>query len=114
MIVPGGGFSLDGTRWVACRPSFFLTVNVLSSLFRRLVLEKLAAAHQAGTLQFFGKHASLAHARAFTAYLAPLRNSNWVVYCKPPFGGPEEVLRYLCRERRARPRTARVGPSSRN
>jgi len=97
MIVPGGGFSLDGTRWVACRPSFFLAVNVLSALFRRLFLEKLAAAHQAGTLQFFGKHASLANARAFTAYLAPLRNRNWVVYCKPPFGGPEEVLRYLAR-----------------
>jgi Putative transposase/Transposase zinc-binding domain len=97
MIVPGGGFSLDGTRWVACRPSFFLAVKVLSSLFRRLVLEKLAAAHQAGTLQFFGKHASLANARAFTAYLALLRNRKWVVYCKRPFGGPEEVLRYLAR-----------------
>ena len=97
MIVPGGGFSLDGTRWVACRPSFFLAVEVLSALFRRLVLEKLAAAHQAGTLQFFGKHASLANARAFAAYLAPLRNRKWVVYCKRPFGGPEEVLRYLAR-----------------
>ncbi|HKD68184.1 MAG TPA: IS91 family transposase [Candidatus Binataceae bacterium] len=97
MIVPGGGFSLDGTRWVACRPSFFLAVTVLSALFRRLVLQRLAAAHQAGTLQFFGKHASLANARAFTAYLAPLRNRKWVVYCKRPFGGPEEVLRYLAR-----------------
>jgi hypothetical protein len=97
MIVPGGGFSLDGTRWVACRPSFFLHVKVLSALFRRLVLEKLAAAHQAGTLQFFGKHASLTNARAFAAYLAPLRHSKWVVYCKRPFGGPEEVLRYLAR-----------------
>ena len=97
MIVPGGGISLDGTRWVACRPNFFLAVQVLSCLFRRLVLEKLAAAHQAGTLQFFGKHAALTHVRAFTAYLAPLRNSKWVVYCKRPFGGPEEVLRYLAR-----------------
>jgi hypothetical protein len=97
MIVPGGGFSLDGTRWVACRPTFFLAVTVLSALFRRLVLEKLAAAYQAGTLQFFGKHASLTNAKAFAAYLAPLRNSKWVVYCKRPFGGPEEVLRYLAR-----------------
>src|SRR5881392_1289547 len=92
MIVPGGGISLDGTRWIACRPNFFLAVRVLSALFRRLVLEKLTDAHQAGKLQFFGKHASLANARAFAAYLAPLRNSKWVVYCKRPFGGPEEVL----------------------
>jgi hypothetical protein len=97
MIVPGGGISLDGTRWVACRPRFFLAVEVLSCLFRRLVLERLAAAHQAGTLQFFGKHAALTNARAFTAYLAPLRNSKWVVYCKRPFGGPQDVLRYLAR-----------------
>jgi len=97
MIVPGGGISPDGTRWVACRPKFFLAVEVLSCLFRRLVLEKLAAAHQAGALQFFGKHAALTNARAFAAYLAPLRNSNWVVYCKRPFGGPQEVLRYLAR-----------------
>jgi hypothetical protein len=97
MIVPGGGISQDGTRWVACRPDFLLHVRVLSSLFRRLVLDKLAAAHRAGELAFFGKHASLTNARAFAAYLAPLRNSKWVVYCKRPFGGPEEVLRYLAR-----------------
>ena len=97
MIVPGGGTSLDGTRWIACRPDFLLHVRVLSRLFRRLVREKLAAAHRAGELQFFGKHASLTNARAFAAYLAPLRNSKWVVYCKRPFGGPEEVLRYLAR-----------------
>ena len=97
MIVPGGGISLDGKRWGACRPNFFLAVRVLSDLFRRLVLEKLEVAHQAGNLQFFGQHASLANARAFAAYLAPLRNSKWVVYCKRPFGGPEEVLRYLAR-----------------
>jgi hypothetical protein len=97
MIVPGGGISLDGTRWVACRPNFFLAVEVLSCLFRRLVLDKLASAHQAGQLQFFGKHASLANARTFAAYLAPLRNSKWVVYAKRPFGGPQEVLRYLAR-----------------
>jgi hypothetical protein len=97
MIVPGGGISLDGERWVACRPDFLLYVGVLSRLFRRLVLEKLTAAHRAGALQFFNKHAVLANARAFAAYLAPLRNSKWVVYCKRPFGGPEEVLRYLAR-----------------
>jgi len=97
MIVPGGGISLDGERWIACRPGFFLPVRVLSRLFRRLVLEKLAAAHGAGALQFFGKHAALTHAQAFAAYLAPLRNSEWVVYSKRPFGGPAEVLRYLAR-----------------
>jgi hypothetical protein len=97
MIVPGGGISLDGARWVACRPDFLLYVGVLSRLFRRLVLEKLTAAHSAGELQFFSKHAALANARAFAAYLAPLRNSKWVVYCKRPFGGPKEVLRYLAR-----------------
>jgi Putative transposase/Transposase zinc-binding domain len=97
MIVPGGGFSLDGKSWVACRPSFFLPVRVLSRLFRRLFLQKLVIAHAAGELQFFGKHALLKDARAFAAYLAPLRNSEWVVYSKRPFGGPEQVLRYLAR-----------------
>jgi hypothetical protein len=97
MIVPGGGLSLDGERWIACRPGFFLPVRVLSRLFRRLVLEKLDTAHRAGQLQFFGKHAALTHAQAFAAYLAPLRNSEWVVYSKRPFGGPAEVLRYLAR-----------------
>jgi hypothetical protein len=97
MIVPGGGIALDGTKWVACRPGFFLPVRVLSRLFRRLFLEKLVAAHQAGELQFFGKHAPLTDRQAFAAYLAPLRNSEWVVYSKRPFGGPEEVLRYLAR-----------------
>src|SRR5262245_44143860 len=97
MIVPGGGISLDGERWIACRPGFFLPVRVLSRLFRRLVLEKLASAHKAGQLQFFGKHASLTNAQAFAAFLAPLRNREWVVYSKRPFGGPEEVLRYLAR-----------------
>src|SRR6516165_12310493 len=89
--------SLDGERWIACQPGFFLPVRVLSRLFRRLVLEKLAAAHRAGALQFFGKHAALTNAQAFAAHLAPLRDSEWVVYCKRPFGGPEEVLRYLAR-----------------
>jgi Putative transposase len=97
MIVPGGGISLDGTRWVACRPNFLLAVEVLSCLFRRLVLERLAAAHCAGELQFFGKHMALTNPKAFAAYLAPLRNKDWVVYAKRPFGGPQEVLRYLAR-----------------
>jgi putative transposase/transposase-like zinc-binding protein len=97
MIVPGGGFSLDGNSWVACRANFFLSERVLSRLFRRLLLEKLAAAHAAGELQFFGNHAQLADTKVFTAYLAPLRESEWVIYSKRPFGGPEEVLRYLAR-----------------
>ena len=97
MLVPGGGISPDGERWVACRPDFLVYVGVLSRLFRRLVLGKLAVAHRAGELQFFGKHASLTNTRAFTAYLAPLRNKDWIVYAKRPFGGPEEVLRYLAR-----------------
>jgi hypothetical protein len=97
MIVPGGGFSLDGKRWVSCRPRYLFPVEVLSCLFRRVLLEKLAAAHAAGGLQFFGKHAKLADSKAFAAYLRPLRNSDWVVYCKHPFGGPQEVLRYLAR-----------------
>jgi Putative transposase/Transposase zinc-binding domain len=97
MIVPGGGFSLDGKSWISCRPNFLLEVTVLSRLFRRLFLEKLTAAHKAGELEFFGDHAKLADAKAFAAYLAPLRKREWVVYCKRPFGGPEEVLRYLAR-----------------
>ena len=97
MIVPGGGISLDGKRWVACRPGFFLPVRVLSRLFRRLFLEKLIAAHQAGRLKFFGDHAALADAQAFAAYLAPLRRAEWVVYAKRPFGGPQAVLAYLSR-----------------
>jgi hypothetical protein len=97
MIVPGGGISLDGERWVACRPGFFLPVRVLSRLFRRLFLEKLLAAHQTNRLKFFGDHAALADPRAFAAYLAPLRRTEWVVYAKRPFGGPQAVLAYLSR-----------------
>src|ERR1700737_12461 len=97
MIVPGGGFSLDGKSWISCRPLFLLSVDVLSALFRGLFLDKLRAAYRAGTLQFFGKHTRLIDARAFAAYLAPLWNTKWVVYCKRPFGGPQEVLRYLAR-----------------
>ncbi|HVR58076.1 MAG TPA: IS91 family transposase [Pseudolabrys sp.] len=97
MIVPGGGISLDGSRWVSCRPGFFLPVRVLSRLFRRLFLEKLAATHAAGRLQFFGNHAPLANAQAFATYLALLHKTEWVVYSKRPFGGPEAVLAYLSR-----------------
>jgi putative transposase/transposase-like zinc-binding protein len=97
MIVPGGGFSLDAKSWISCRPNFLLAVTVLSRLFRRLFLDKLAAAHTAGQLQFFGNHAKLADAKTFAAYLAPLRRREWVVYSKRPFAGPEEVLRYLAR-----------------
>ena len=97
MIVPGGGFSLDGKSWLSCRPLFLLSVDVLSALFRGLFLDKLRAAYQAGALQFFGKHTRLIDPRAFAAYLAPLWNTNWVVYCKRPFGGPKQVLRYLAR-----------------
>jgi hypothetical protein len=97
VIVPGGGLSIDGSRWIACRRGFFLPVRVLSRLFRRLFLEGLTALHDAGRLAFFGDLASLADARAFDAALAPLRRSEWVVYAKPPFAGPEAVLAYLAR-----------------
>jgi hypothetical protein len=97
MIVPGGGISPYGERWVSCRKGFFLPVRVLSRLFRRLFLEKLATAHGAGLLHFFGDHAHLDGAPAFAAYLAPLRRAEWVVYSKRPFGGPQAVLAYLSR-----------------
>jgi hypothetical protein len=97
MIVPGGGISPDGQRWVSCRPGFFLPVRVLSRLFRRLFLQKLLAVHQAGHLKFFGGHVALADTQAFAAYLAPLRRAEWVVYAKRPFGGPQAVLAYLSR-----------------
>ena len=96
-IVPGGGLSLDGERWVACKSGFFLPVRVLSRLFRRLFLNKLSAAHHADRLQFFGEHQPLTDATAFADYLAPLRNIDWVVYAKRPFAGPEAVLAYLSR-----------------
>ena len=97
MIVPGGGLSLDGKSWVSCRPRYLLPVKVLSRLFRRLVLTKLLAAHEAGRLNFFSDHAALTDRKAFTAYLAPLRRIEWCVYSKPPFGGPKAVLAYLSR-----------------
>jgi hypothetical protein len=96
-IVPGGGISPDGDRWVRCRPNFFLPVRVLSRLFRRLFLEGLEALHAAGELQFFNDLSGFDHAAAFTAHLAPLRKGEWVVYAKRPFAGPAQVLAYLAR-----------------
>jgi Putative transposase/Transposase zinc-binding domain len=96
-IVPGGGLSSDGARWVACRPGFFLPVRVLSRLFRRRFLEELQRRHQAGKLRFFGELASLADAAAFKQWLRPMRQCEWVVYAKRPFAGPAAVLAYLSR-----------------
>src|ERR1700722_8608582 len=96
-VVPGGGPSLDGTRWIACRPGFFLPVRVLSPLFRRLFLQNMLDAFDAGKLGFFGNLAGLAEPAAFATALDQLRCIEWVVYAKPPFGGPEQVLAYLGR-----------------
>ena len=96
-LVPGGGLSLDGTHWVSCRPGFFLPVRVLSRLFRRLFLEKLRAAFDAGRLAFFGTLARLADAGVFARSLAELRRVEWVVYAKRPFVGPAAMLAYLGR-----------------
>ena len=97
MIVPGGGFSPEGDRWIATRPNFFLPVFVLSRLFRRLMLEKLAAAHASGKLVFFGALAHLTCATAFAQFLSALRKKKWFVYSKEPFAGPKAVLAYLSR-----------------
>ncbi len=97
IIVPGGGFSPDRQRWITCRPSFFLSVRVLSRLFRRLFLESLTAAYQAGRLEFFADQAALAKPAAFQTFLAALRKVEWRVYTKRPFGGPDAVLAYLSR-----------------
>jgi len=96
-IVPGGGLSPDGKRWVACRPGFFLPVRVLSRLFRRRFLEEIANAHRRGQLRFFGEYAALADPALFAQWLAPLRSCEWVVYAKRPFAGPGAVLAYLSR-----------------
>ena len=97
MIVPGGGISLDGARWVSSRPAFLLPVRVLGALFRRLFLTRLLELHTAGRLQFFGDQSDLNDQRAFARHLAPIRKKKWVVYAKPPFSGPEAVLAYLSR-----------------
>jgi hypothetical protein len=96
-IVPAGGISPDGTRWVACRPGFFLPVRVLSRRFRELFLARLRAAFAAGNLRFSGTLAALAQSAAFAARLEALHRIEWVVFAKPPFAGPEPVLAYLGR-----------------
>ena len=96
-VVPGGGLSPDQQRWIAGRRHFLLPVRVLSRLFRRLFLEALEKAYAKGELQFFGELESLRDPQAFASYLAPLRHSEWVVYAKPPFGGPQHVIEYLGR-----------------
>jgi hypothetical protein len=96
-IVPGGGPSLDGTRWISCRPGFFLPVRVLSRLFRRLFLDALQSAFDAGELRFSGDLVGLTDAAAFGERVGACRYIEWVVYAKPPFGGPEQVLAYLGR-----------------
>jgi hypothetical protein len=97
MIVPGGGLSADGERWIASRPDYLLPVPVLSELFRGIVLSLLLEAHAEGRLNFFGEHAALAGDKAFKAFLAPLWQQDWVVYAKKPFSGPAAVLAYLAR-----------------
>ena len=97
MIVPGGGISLDGTRWIGCRPNYLLPVKVLSQLFRGKFLGMLIDARSGGQLKFFNTHAGLADKRSFKKFLVPLRRIKWVVYSKEPFAGPQQVLRYLSR-----------------
>ncbi|SFU50889.1 MULTISPECIES: IS91 family transposase [unclassified Methylobacterium] len=97
MIVPGGGLSRDGTRWISAKPGFLLPVRVLAKLFRRLFLAGLTALHASGRLAFFGRLTPLAERRAFLRHLAPIRTKRWVVYAKPPFAGPAAVLAYLSR-----------------
>ena len=93
----GGGLSIDGTRWVSCRPGFFLPVRVLSRLFRRLFLAALHDAFDAGTLRFGASLDTRRNRAAFTQHLAPARRAKWVVYAKPPFAGPQQVLDYVGR-----------------
>ena len=97
MIVPGGGISLDGQRWISSRPAFLLPVRVLGALFRRLFLTQLIELYAAGRLAFFGTQAGLADRRLFLRHLAAVRKKRFVVYAKPPFAGPEAVLAYLSR-----------------
>jgi len=97
MIVPGGGISLDGSKWISCRKTFLLSFSVLSQLFKRLFLEKLIKAHDDRVLNFYGEHAGLADRVTFDAFLKPLRKLNWYVNIKDPFAGPEAVLAYLSR-----------------
>src|ERR1700678_1175318 len=96
-VVPGGGLSADGQRWIACRPGFFLPVRVLSRFFRRRFLELLAQAFDRGELEFFSALQGWRERNAFRRYLEPLREKEWVVYAKAPFAGPEQVLDYVGR-----------------
>jgi hypothetical protein len=96
-VVPGGGLSLDGQRWISCRPNFFLPVRVLSQLFRRLFLESVQKAFDSGKLQFFGRLEPLCEYPTFARYLAELKEREWVVYAKRPFAGPRQVLDYVGR-----------------
>jgi hypothetical protein len=96
-VVPGGGISLDGSRWVACRPGFFLPVDILSCRFRKLYLRYLEQAYAEGKLHFCGELQPLSDPESFARYVAPLQDSDWVVYAKAPFGGPDRVLDYLGR-----------------
>lgn len=96
-VVPGGGISPDGRRWISCRPNFFLPVAVLSRLFRRLFIDYLTQAFDAGKLQFFSSLEPLRVRAAFLRYIIPVQKADWVVYAKPPFAGPEEVLKYVAR-----------------
>lgn len=96
-IIPGGGLSLDGSKWIDCRKGFFLPVRVLSRLFRRLMCEQLAELHTIGDLKFFGRHQDLTDRAAFSIFLQRERRREWVVYAKRPFAGPEQVLAYLAR-----------------
>ena len=97
MIVPGGGISLDGRRWISSRPAFLLPVRVLGKLFRRLFLTRLVELFDAGRLQFHGSRAALRDRSAFLRHLAPTRKKPWIAYAKPPFVGPAAVLAYLSR-----------------
>jgi len=96
-VVPGGGFSNDGERWVVCKTGFLLPVRVLSRLFRRLFLSKLMEAFKQGELSFFGHLLELRDTEGFAKYLYPSRQQEWVVYAKKPFSGPKAVLAYLSR-----------------
>ena len=97
MIVPAGGLSADGAKWIACRKNFFLSVHVLSRLYRRFILEGLVRLHNTGKLHFFGDRVDLSDTTNFAAFLAPLHHIDWVVYAKEPFAGPKAVLAYLSR-----------------
>lgn len=97
MIVPGGGLSPDGNRWMPCKPNFLFAVRVLAKLFRGLMLDKLMAAHDAGKLNFYGRHAHLSDTKVFKRFLQPLRRRKWYVDTRPPFAGPKSVLAYLSR-----------------